>query len=87
MKIIITEAQYKKISDTIKGGISDYQSIESIAKKHKVSISKIESQLKIGVPTEMEHTKNKKLALEIALDHLMENPNYYSILKKSGLVD
>ena len=31
-------------------------------------------QLKMGIKVEMEHTKDRKLAREIALDHLSEDP-------------
>ena len=36
---------------------------------------------------ELEHTKDSKVAEEIALDHLTEDPHYYSKLKTSGLAD
>ena len=39
-------------------------------------------QLRMGIEVEMEHTKNRKLAKEIAMDHLREDPKYYSKLKK-----
>jgi len=38
-----------------------------------------------GVEVEKEHTTNMKIATKIALDHLAENPKYYSILLKAGL--
>jgi hypothetical protein len=53
-----------------------------IAKKHKVSIKEIESQLKAGIKVEMEHTDDKEEAEKIALDHLNERPDYYTRLKK-----
>jgi nicotinamide mononucleotide adenylyltransferase len=55
---------------------------EEIAKKHKVDVSEIEKQLKVGIGVEKEHTKNEKTAREIALDHLEENPKYYKKLKQ-----
>lgn len=55
---------------------------EKIAKKHKVDVESIKSQLKIGIEVEQEHTTNKKTAEEIALDHLWELPDYYTKLKK-----
>lgn len=55
---------------------------EQIAKKHKVPLSVIEKQLKLGMEIEKEHTSSGKTAREIALDHLLELPNYYSKLKK-----
>jgi hypothetical protein len=42
-------------------------------------------QLKNGIKQELEHTNNKKLAKEIAKDHLSEDPKYYSKLKKAKI--
>lgn len=39
-------------------------------------------QLTKGIDTELEHTKNKSTALEIATDHLEEDPRYYDKLAK-----
>lgn len=39
-------------------------------------------QLRMGIEVEMEHTKNRRLAREIAMDHLSEDPRYYTKLKK-----
>lgn len=66
----------------IRGGKSDEMTIRDIANKHGVSVEEIEKQLTIGISVENEHTNNKKLAQEIALDHLDEFPNYYTELKK-----
>ena len=44
-------------------------------------------QLEIGLEVEMEHTKRKRIAKEIALDHLTEIKDYYSRLVEAGLVD
>lgn len=41
-----------------------------------------QKELAKGIKVEMEHTNDKNLAKEIALDHLAENPNYYSLLSK-----
>ena len=41
----------------------------------------------LGKLVEMEHTDDEDIATEIAADHLIENPNYYIELIKSGLVD
>ena len=46
-----------------------------------------QNELKVGIYVEMEHTDNKKIATEIAIDHLSEVDDYYTILIKSGLVD
>src|SRR5690606_6932951 len=39
-----------------------------------------EEQLRMGIEVELEHTNNKDIAREIALDHLTEDPKYYSHL-------
>lgn len=43
----------------------------------KCRISK--KELKLGTPIEMEHTNSKIKARQIAMQHLCEFPNYYSI--------
>jgi len=45
------------------------------------------NQLNAGIRVEMEHTKNPKVAREIALDHLKEDPQYYTKLVGSGIAD
>lgn len=62
--------------------LKPFKTIESIAKKHRLDVSSIEKQLKIGVPIEHEHTKDEILATKIALQHLGEIPDYYTRLKK-----
>jgi tRNA nucleotidyltransferase (CCA-adding enzyme) len=44
-------------------------------------------QVSMGLKVELEHTDSKEVALEIVLDHLTEDPNYYSKLKRAGLAD
>ena len=39
-------------------------------------------ELKMGIEVEMEHTKDKSVAKQIALDHLAEDPKYYTKLKE-----
>ncbi len=66
----------------IEGGKSDGMSLMDLAKKHKISLDKIKSQLQRGIEVEMEHTKSKSIAKEIAMDHIFEDPEYYVKLKK-----
>ncbi len=66
-----------------KGPIKKYMSPEEIAKKHKISLETLNSQLKMGIKVEREHTGSKKMARMIALQHLGELPDYYSRLKKA----
>lgn len=62
--------------------LKPYKTVEEIARKHRMEVSDIQKQLDMGAPIEHEHTKNKKLAVEIALQHLDEFPDYYTRLKK-----
>ena len=68
--------------DKIKGGKADKLSKKDIAKKFGVTLEDIEKQLVIGKKVEMEHTDDKTLANEIAMDHLSEIPDYYTRLNK-----
>jgi hypothetical protein len=43
------------------------------------------SELAKGIKHEKEHTDDEALATKIAIDHLMEDPHYYTKLEKSGL--
>lgn len=42
-------------------------------------------EIEMGTKHEHEHTKDDALARKIAMDHLKEDPKYYSKLKKAGL--
>ena len=71
-----------KLQDFIKGGKADSMSLEDIARKHSAFIGTIEKELEIGIGVEMEHTDDKEKAREIAMDHLVELPDYYTRLDK-----
>ena len=43
------------------------------------------AELSLGQTVEMEHTTDPNIATEIALDHLSEDPQYYTKLRKAGL--
>ena len=66
-------------------GVGKGKSLEDIAKHHNVDINIIKQELKKGLNVEIEHTKDKKTALKIAIDHLWENPKYYTKLAKAKL--
>lgn len=42
-------------------------------------------QLAAGIKVEQEHTRSRRLACEIALDHLAEHRDYYTRLKRARL--
>ena len=62
--------------------VKSHKSVEQIAKKHRLDVSFVKKQLEMGIPIEHEHTKDKDLATDIALQHLDEIPDYYTRLKK-----
>ncbi len=62
--------------------IKPHKTVEQIAKKHRLEVSFIQNQLDMGEPIEHEHTKDHALAMDIALQHLDEIPDYYTRLKK-----
>lgn len=56
---------------------------EAKNKKQEFLVNPVE--LSMGIKVEMEHTDDPKKAEKIAMDHLKENPSYYSQLKLSGI--
>jgi mRNA-degrading endonuclease RelE of RelBE toxin-antitoxin system len=68
--------------------ISGHMTPRKIADKHNVSLETIKTELKKGIPTELkEHGGDIKKATRVALDHLFENPRYYTKLKKADLTE
>jgi hypothetical protein len=55
--------------------------IYDIANMHGVDIDDLDKELQAGIKVEMEHTSDKSVAERIALDHLYEDPKYYTKLK------
>jgi hypothetical protein len=82
--------------ESMEGGKADDMSLMNLAKKHtydrmsrkqsderiKKMYDHLQKQLNKGIKVEMEHTDTKKIAREIAMDHLAEDPNYYNKLAK-----
>lgn len=60
-------------------------SVEQLVIKYKVPKRDILIQLAKGIRVEMEHTNDERTAREIALDHLGEDPKYYTKLQKAEL--
>lgn len=61
----------QQAKDKIPGGLGDKKKPEDFDPK----------QIAKGVKVEMEHTNDKDLAREIAMDHLTEDPKYYDKLE------
>jgi len=61
----------REVKDKIPGGLADKRNPRDFNK----------AQLIKGIKVEIEHTSDKELALEIAMDHLAEIPDYYDRLE------
>lgn len=70
-----TAAEKKKVVDKLKGGLGDNEPDSAFPKK----------ELAKGVKHELEHTKDRTIAREIAKDHLAERDDYYSALDKAKI--
>lgn len=73
--------------EKLEGGLSDKKTLNDIAKKHEKNgvhdiLNSLKKQFAMGIRVEMEHTKDKAVAKEIVMDHLWEDPKYYSKIKK-----
>ena len=70
------------LPEEIMGGMGDKHTIQSLADKHVVDVELIQQQLEMGIDVEMEHTDDRDVSSSIAMDHLAEDPQYYTHLKK-----
>jgi hypothetical protein len=78
-----TEEEAKKFADE-KNAAQGLN--EAKAKKVELHPNQIHPQeLRMGIKVELEHTDELDKAKKIALDHLAENPFYYTALKLSGI--
>lgn len=85
--------RFRKLQNImLRGGLSDGASAQDIAEMHGVDVNEIEKQLIMGERIEYtEHVKNNKdatkeealaIGKKIAGDHLVEDPLYYTHLRK-----
>lgn len=62
--------------------------MKSYSAAYKALLEEIQvdpEQLKMGIEVEHEHTDDDELAKKIAIDHLREDPKYYTKLKACKL--
>lgn len=59
--------------------------IDDLAEKYHCSLLMVKEKLAIGIKHELEHTSHRKIAREIALDHLGEDLYYYDKLAKAHI--
>lgn len=83
----VTDEEVKKIAESdikkekIPGGRSDSEVREKATELYDPM------EISVGIKVEMEHTNSIEAAREIALDHLVENRDYYTRLYHIGLID
>jgi hypothetical protein len=68
----------KKLSEddqVLVGGVGDKLKKEDVDQE----------EYAMGLKVEMEHTDDEKIASEIVLDHLAEDPQYYTKLNQANL--
>lgn len=82
------------VLDELKGGLADKKTLKDILKHHYGELTQkqyftafylLKAELENGIKVELEHTDDPKIAEEIAMDHLWENPDYYKELKSAGI--
>jgi hypothetical protein len=66
----------------IPGGLSTDKKLTDFATKYNTTVDVIKQKIKDGAKVEMEHTTDVRIATEIAKDHIWEDLNYYTKLKK-----
>jgi hypothetical protein len=64
----------------IPGGLAQFSTIGDLATMHNLPLDQIIKQIVKGVKTESEHTTDLDIAMEIAFDHVYEDPKYYDKL-------
>ena len=63
-------------------GLAKGMTLDQLVKKHNVDKETLQKQLDMGIKVEMEHTKDESDARTISMDHLFEDPKYYTKLKE-----
>lgn len=66
--------------NNIPGGLAQHATIGDLAAMHKLPLDQIIKQIIKGVKVESEHTTDLDIAMEIAFDHVYEDPKYYDKL-------
>ena len=77
--------EYKERMEDEKAAKEETETVDTtgLADKNNTTDKDVHpEELLMGIEVEMEHTQDKALAKQIALDHLTEIPDYYSRLKR-----
>jgi hypothetical protein len=74
---------YKSDGKLEVGKLSKGMNLTDVAEMHGMKEADLKEEMRMGIKHEMtEHTNDKTAAMRIALDHLVENPRYYTDLQK-----
>lgn len=76
---------FNKLYEKILNGLAKGMTLQDISAKHKINLEDLQKELAKGIEVETEHTKDKEIAKEIAMDHLVEDPKYYTKISKANL--
>ena len=85
--------QQMEKDDTIPGGLAQGKTLTDLVAKldpkgyffNDQLLNALRKELVKGIEVELEHTSDLRIAKEIALDHLFEDPRYYTKLAKANL--
>jgi hypothetical protein len=85
--------QQMEKDDTIPGGLAQGKTLTDLVAKldpkgyffNDQLLNALRKELIKGIEVELEHTSDLRIAKEIALDHLFEDPRYYTRLAKANL--
>lgn len=82
--------RFNTLVENTLNGLAKDMSLEDVAKKHdkkgyydiKDMVKFLQKELDKGIKIEKEHTHSENIAKKIAMDHLFEDPKYYTKLNK-----
>lgn len=69
-----------KLKKILKEALDDHEKVKGGLADHQDPSKFDQHQLVKGMNVEFEHTSDVKTAMEIAMDHLIEDPDYYKKL-------
>lgn len=72
---------FQELYESILKGLSHGKTLEDIAKIHNVKVEDLQKELDMGIEVEKEHDDDLEIRKTIAMDHLVEDPKYYTHLK------
>ena len=73
--------KFDALTENLLSGLAKGKTLEDLSTRHNIDIESLHTELKKGIGVEKEHTKDEETAKTIAMDHLFEDPKYYTKLK------